>query len=315
MLRRMTLAFVAVLATAPMAAAQDQPPSAAERECDAACTVEKIVAGELTYRTVAVGGRVRAFRLYQPAGLPTDQSVPLLVALHGGLGNGHNFSNATGFDALARHEGFVVAYPEGDGATWDAGHCCGVSGTDWRQDTAFVEAVVDDVRGLRSIDARRTFLTGHSNGAMMTHRVACESTRFAAVAAVAGAFAGDCPAPARPLSVLHIHGLADRNVPYEGGNGEAGPDQTSVHPPVADVMAAWRARNGCPEPTESRAGEIITIAAENCAAGTEVTTKLIETGGHAWPGGVGRVQVAGAPSQAMDASLVIWSFFKAHPRP
>lgn len=316
MLRRVALVLLAALVHVPAAVAQEeQIPSAAARECDTACTAEKLRTGELTYRTVVAGGRVRAYRLYQPVDLPTSSRVPLLVALHGGLGNGHNFSNATGFDALARDAGFVVAYPEGDGATWDAGYCCGLSGTEWRADVAFIEAVVADVRALRSIDARRTYLTGHSNGAMMAHRVACESSVFAAIAAVAGAYAGPCPAPAAPVSVLHIHGTADRNVPYEGGNGEAGLDQTSVHPAVADVMAAWRERDGCPPVTESRSGYVVTLAAEPCAAGTAVTTMLIEGGGHAWPGSApGRVQAAGPPSQAMDASLVIWKFLEAHPR-
>jgi polyhydroxybutyrate depolymerase len=318
MLRRLTLASLLALAIAPAAHAQDseQIPSAAARACDMACTVEKVRSGELTYRTVVAGARPRAYRLYVPANLPADAPVPLVVALHGGLGNGHNFSNANGFDALARDEGFVVAYGEGDGATWDAGHCCGIAGTTWRQDIAYIEAVVADIRALRPIEERRIFLTGHSNGAMMTHRMACESALFAAVAAVAGAYGGPCEAPGAPLSVLHIHGTADANVPYEGGNGAAGPDQISVHPAIEDVMAAWRARNACPAVTESRDDTVVTLASAPCAASTEVTTMLIEGGGHAWPGSSpGRANASGAPSQAMDATLVIWDFFERHPRP
>jgi len=68
------------------------------------------------------------------------------------------------------------------------------------------------------IDRHRVYVTGMSNGAMMSYTLACElSDRITAIAPVAG----DLPAvpcrPARPISVLAINGTADPLVPYTGG--------------------------------------------------------------------------------------------------
>jgi polyhydroxybutyrate depolymerase len=63
---------------------------------------------------------------------------------------------------------------------------------------------------------------GHSNGAMMTSRLMCETDLFAAAVAVSGALeiqATTCP-QARGKSVLAIRGAEDENVPRAGGRGK-----------------------------------------------------------------------------------------------
>ena len=67
--------------------------------------------------------------------LPIDAAVPLLVALHGGIGSGAQFEGTSGFDLLAAAHGFVVVYPDGipiggssvlsSGQVWNGGTCCG----------------------------------------------------------------------------------------------------------------------------------------------------------------------------------------------
>jgi poly(3-hydroxybutyrate) depolymerase len=46
-------------------------------------------------------GRVRRYRVYVPSSLVVGTKVPLLVALHGGLGHGEQFETNSGFDGLA----------------------------------------------------------------------------------------------------------------------------------------------------------------------------------------------------------------------
>jgi polyhydroxybutyrate depolymerase len=63
------------------------------------------------------------------------------------------------------------------------------------------------------------FVTGMSNGAMMSLRLACQSNRFSAVAAVAGNLPEPLATRCKPAGkdVLLIHGVDDAIVPYAGG--------------------------------------------------------------------------------------------------
>jgi polyhydroxybutyrate depolymerase len=117
--------------------------------------------------------------------------------------------------------------------------------------------------------------------------------------------------------VLHIHGLADENIPYDGnaGNGFARIDG----PPVPSTVDIWRRADGCDPPGLIRADPVSTSRA-SCAEGREVTLITIDGAGHQWPGGTDRTvaqRVLGMdpPSTALDATATIWAFFTAHPRP
>lgn len=307
--------LVALAMAGPASAQEDEPrnETAADRACDAQCRVRKVGDGELTpHSLVAPDGRPRVYWLYEPAGLSADEPVPLVVVLHGGGGDGLMYADWTGFDALASQEGFVVAYPEGWGRTWNARTCCFLA---WRSnvdDVGFMNSLVDQVSARRTIDPGRVYATGHSNGAMLSHILACQSPRFAAVAAVAGTMGPPCD-PQQPVSLLHIHGTADNNAPYEGGQGSDGFTATE-HYPVRPLIDEWRARNRCPDPVVQTAGSVTSEISEGCSAGTGVGLYTIEGGGHPWPGSSADSLRGTSPSQALDATLVAWEFFAAHPR-
>ena len=85
--------------------------------------------------SVDVGGTTRTYVLHVPPAVSAHPKTPvaLVVALHGGLGNGTQLANTSQLDAEADRLGFVVAYPEGrllTGAggltvrTWNGGGCC-----------------------------------------------------------------------------------------------------------------------------------------------------------------------------------------------
>lgn len=297
----------------PAPEGEPQIESAKARYCDPDCRARKLADGELTaQQLLAPDGRLRTYWLYEPAGLSTKDPVPLLVVLHGGMGDGLMYQDWTGFDAIAKEEGFIVAYPEGFGRVWNARTCCFVA---WRlnvDDVGFMDSLVDQVSSRRSIDAARVYATGHSNGAMLSGVIACESSRFAGVAAVAGAMGPPC-APQAPVSVLYIHGTGDNNAPYEGGDGSDGFTSTE-HYPVRAAAADWRDRNECPEPEVTAAGKVTRELSEGCAAGTAVGLYTIDGGGHPWPGSKGDSVRGTQPSQALDASLAVWEFLKARPR-
>ena len=72
------------------------------------------------------GDRDRTYLLYRPASLSQQVPAPLVVVLHGGYGSGSQAERSYHWDALADRQGFVVAYPDGIGRSWNAGGiCCG----------------------------------------------------------------------------------------------------------------------------------------------------------------------------------------------
>lgn len=260
--------------------------------------------------TVISGGIERSYLVTTPS--EVDEPVPLVVVLHGGFGSAEQARKAYGWDELAVTEGFVVAYPDGLDRAWNAGaDCCGTPGRDDIDDVAFIESVVAAISGDVEIDPARVFVTGMSNGAMMSYRLACDTDLFAAVAPVAGTLLGECESP-EPTSVLHIHGLADDSVRYDGtpGTGVVAIDGE----PIESLVRSWREVDGCPEPTITEAPPVTTSTA-NCGS-RDVTLLTIDGAGHQWPGSTrSRAQErlgADEPSDALDATAVIWRFFEGH---
>jgi polyhydroxybutyrate depolymerase len=117
--------------------------------------------------------------------------------------------------------------------------------------------------------------------------------------------------------VLHIHGLADQNVPFDGspGNGAGHIDG----PPVSSTVDIWRSADRCSPAAVTTAGAVTTSTAA-CPDGRAVVLITVAGAGHQWPGGVGRNLAQRSlgmddPSGALDATDTIWRFFAAHPAP
>lgn len=261
-------------------------------------------------QVVTVAGMQREVRLYRPAHLSVPGAV--VVVLHGGGGSAASAEAAYGWDRAAEEHGFVVAYPESDRASWNAGTCCGQASARNVDDVGFVVGVAQQVAREVSADPARTYLTGFSNGAMLSYRIACETGGvFAAVAPVSGTQLVPCADP-RPVSLLAIHGTADTSVPYQGGPGEGVGDVDG--PSAPSVNQRWRDIDRCDAPTEETSG-VITRSSANCPEGRTVELITIAGGGHHWPGSVasGR-NPSNAASSSVDATEEIWAFFNAHSR-
>lgn len=292
--RRRLIAAAALFATAALVlgacgASSEQPDGATP-------------AGSET-RTIDVDGVSRDFRLYIPRGLSDDPA--LVVMMHGGLGSARQAERAYGWNDEADAAGFVVAYPEGVGRTWNAGNCCGGAARDGVDDVAFITALVTELQDEFGIASGRTFATGMSNGAMMTYRLACETDLFAAIAPVAGTIVTTCDVPV-PTSVLHIHGLDDGTVRMDGEPGDGIGDVDGM--PIADVNALWRAADGCAEPVVVEEPPV-TTSASVCADDRRVVLVTVADAGHQWPGSVAREGATDQPSDALDATTVVWEFF------
>lgn len=268
-----------------------------------------------TSHTIESGGRQRNYRLYRPAALADP--APLVVMLHGGFGSAAQAESYYGWDAEADSGHFLVLYPDGVARAWNVGGgCCGKPAASGIDDVAFVSAAVAAVRAQFPVDPARIYATGISNGGLLAYRLACGTKLFAAIGPDSATLLGPCSAPA-PISVIHIHGTADHNIPYNGGRGEG-----FAHidgPAVPALIATWRVTDRCAPPTSTVSG-VVTTSLATCPDGRSVELITIAGAGHQWPGSppkplVQRLLGTDPPSAALNATDVIWHFFAAHPAP
>jgi polyhydroxybutyrate depolymerase len=270
--------------------------------------------------TLRVDGVERSYFLYLPDSHRRTASPALVLVFHGAGGRAQGFARHTGFSALAEREGFVVAYPQGLQRRWNDGRGNGTP----HDDVGFVRALVDTLQRELSIDPRRVYATGISNGAMFAYRLACDLPRvFAAVAPVAGAMPADLAtgcAHAEPVSVLAFQGTADPLVPYAGGGVARRRGRVLS---AEQSVAFWARMSGCgPQVTVIEEPDRVSDGTRvrhtdfgECREHRAVELYTIEGGGHTWPGGPGVSRLVGRVSREIDATTLIWAFFALHARP
>jgi polyhydroxybutyrate depolymerase len=258
----------------------------------------------------------RPYTLKVPEGTDRDQPLPLVVLLHGYTSNGAQQAAYFGLPAEADRSGFLLAFPDGTrdrfgNRFWNATDaCCDFfgSGVD---DVAYLDAVIDDIAAQHPVDPARIFLVGHSNGAFMSHRYACDrSDRVAAIVTLAGMQWKDqahCETSS-PVSVLHVHGRNDSTVRYEGGSTPKG-----LYPGAVETVQHWAAKDSCEgslvatgrklDLDSSVVGdETVEEAQSGCPSGLALNLWTIEGGGH-------------VPAFNEQWAPAIWSFLVAHPKP
>jgi polyhydroxybutyrate depolymerase len=285
--------------------------------------------GQAVLGTLVVDGTTRTYHLYVPSPLPNGP-VPLLVALHGGLGSGPQFEQNTDFDGLAQANGFLVVYPDGTPfragqpthLVWNAGGCCGIAdaANENIDDVAFVTDLIEHLESTYDIDHHRVFLTGHSNGALLSFAVACQSSALVdAVAVQSGALMEPTCDVTTPVSVLEIHGTADPNIPINGGKGTREVSGVTFPPPV-NALKTFAAADRCAALTNAKDpdNKVVTIEAwRSCKGGALVEWAKVAGANHAWmghQGSPGSELLVGQPFMGFDSSLAVWSFLAAHPR-
>jgi polyhydroxybutyrate depolymerase len=254
----------------------------------------------------------RPYGLLVPASYRASTATPLVVALHGYGSNGRQQVEYFGLPADAEEHGYLLAYPDGlvdprGSRFWNATDaCCNFYGNPV-DDVAYLGAVIDDVAAQYTVDPKRIYVIGHSNGGFMAHRLACDiGGHLAAVISLAGDTwrnPANCPAAA-PVNVLQVHGDADQTISYVG-NG--------VYPSAAQSVGTWAQKNRCLGGLlgsgANRDLDLGIAGAETrvegfagCPPGGAADLWTIEGGGH--------IPNLG-PSWADEA----WAYFVAHPKP
>jgi polyhydroxybutyrate depolymerase len=171
--------------------------------------------------TLQVDGRERTYAYHVPGGYDGRHAVPLVLALHGRLGQGSGEERLSHFDKISDERGFLVAYPDGLDRSWADGRGGTPSDRKGVDDVKFLSRLVDQMEREFEVDPFRIYATGMSDGGFMSGRLACElSDRIAAVAIVAASLSDTVAAnchPGAPVSVLVMQGPDDSLVPLAGG--------------------------------------------------------------------------------------------------
>jgi len=263
-------------------------------------------AQNLTEESIVVGGLTRTYRYYAPS--EPGGSLPLVIVLHGAGGASESMPGVTHFDQLAAEQGFIVVFPDGFEKHWN--DLRGIPEWSAQQrnvdDVGFISALIDRFITQHNADPARVFVTGISNGGLMSHRLGCElAGKIAAIAPVVRTLTtrlSDQCKPVRPISVLMFFGTADKLVPFGGGIQKMGSVETPVLS-AQETIERWAVLNGCsnnPEVTKTTRPPGSRQVFASCRQGVEVVAYIREGAGHKWP---------------EDATALIWAFFKKHPMP
>lgn len=213
------------------------------------------------------------YKLRVPDSYDPARSYPLIIAMHGYGDTNTHLESSSKLTAMANDAGFLIAYPQSRNVGWNAGGSGFASITGNADDVTYILSIIDEISSVYSVDANRVYLTGHSNGAFMAYYLAAVvPSRFAAIAPVAGTMMTSDISASTPVSVIHIHGLSDSVVRYEGSND---------FPPVGPVLALWREKDAC-------GNAVVTTSSEYTLrfwSGTygDVCVYEVNGLGHTWP--------------------------------
>lgn len=288
------------------------------------------VAAKTVEMTLNHGGIERQYLLYSPPHkLNSSDAKPLLMVLHGGGGTHRGMVRLTRsrFNQLADRDGFWVVYPQGIAKAWNEGRGDRISEAHRRgiDDVGFMRALIEHLVPRLSIDPKRVFVTGISNGGLMSFRLACSlPDKIRAIAPVTASI----PSAILPLcrsestvSLAVFNGTQDPLVPYDGGQIKVFRKLRGEVLSTDETIKIWRAKNRCaPEPrltllpNLTKDGTRVTKTEyNNCEAGSKVVLFRIDGGGHTWPGGRQYLPafLIGKTSRDINGCDEIWRFFRS----
>jgi polyhydroxybutyrate depolymerase len=271
----------------------------------------------------------RSWLLYVPSTYDASKPTPMVVHLHGRFANAFSQAIASDFNTLAEREGIIVLYPNALNSDEDE------SQTEWnygrdiptyqpvpQNDEAFINALINDVDSSLNIDRNRLYVTGLSNGGLMTQRLACtEEQTFAAFATVAASAphglttlcddSGHAP-------VLFYIGTEDSM--WTGATSQtATGTEFYIVAPMDAAAAFWASHNECSQsfqsadlPNTDPDSSVRLMVFENCPNDAAVVIFAVLGGGHVWHGVREFETSLGENNMDYNASEVIWQFFSQY---
>jgi len=283
----------------------------------------------------------RCFYTYTPECAGVDS--PLVFNLHGFLSCPAELFTYSGWNIKADENCFVLVLPHGNinpevaGSCWAVpggledetvddftsnGCCCTEPGSiiplepSDTDDTIFLRQVasrvVQDVDKSTSssvtIDTKRIYFAGHSNGCFMsTYMAAVASDMVAAVACHAGGALASIPDSYSPTPIWMVHGTRDIIIDYNGNFLFRG--QRSTHEILAN-------KNGCTETDEifddSTSNSYSILTSSSCTNNATVVLVTIDNADHIPYLGVSQTGDLIGKELVLDTTQMAWDFVKSY---
>jgi polyhydroxybutyrate depolymerase len=187
--------------------------------------------------TISVDGIERNYIVSVPQTYDGQTPIPVVFMLHGTSGNGEQFYNISGWKELGEQENILTVFPSSlsycyidngqqknlskwnvQPASWQ--YCSNVTPPD---DVKFLGRVVDELAQKYTIDDKRIYFVGFSNGGGMCAKLSIQmSDRIAAIVESAASFGYDTTfTPKRKLPIS-----------FQMGNGDYGPGNVGPYIPL-----------------------------------------------------------------------------------
>ncbi|TGK82427.1 hydrolase [Leptospira noumeaensis] len=271
---------------------------------------------------IEIQGHKRTYIVHYPKNWDGSQ-IPMLVALHGRFGSGSSMILQTKLDLLSDSKGFIVVFPDGYKRSWADGRGNTPADENQINDVTFIELLVKRLIAEGSVNAKKVFLVGHSNGGFMAQRLAVEKPELwkgvLSVAAQISVFTLKRKQilKTKTVSVGIMAGTEDPLVPFSGGYVRDGGEILSVD----DSILRWKEWNSCTETvtkkTESYREDFVDLKIdflryESCVDNTKVGLIQLNGLGHSWPGEKPMIPFIdqGKTTKVIDGSKLVWDFME-----
>ena len=146
-----------------------------------------------------INGEPRRWITYVPSSYDGTKAVPVVMSIHGYTASMESMVEESRWWEIAEKEGFIAIFPQGyvrDVPMMGNVPCAMWLGAAFKQlapeldpltDVYFLNEVFNKTEAAYNVDKTRIYVTGHSNGSMMTLSLAAENAeRFAAIGPIAG---------------------------------------------------------------------------------------------------------------------------------
>tara|TARA_B100002052_G_scaffold68799_2_gene62255 strand:- start:1003 stop:1995 length:993 start_codon:yes stop_codon:yes gene_type:complete len=230
---------------------------------------------------IDVDGVLRSYYISYPSDINSDDnSIPLIINMHGFGGNAASQVSYTQMNQYAHPQNIAVVYPQGLNNSWNV---YTYWDNNWYDDVAFMSAMIDQIAIDFNIDLDRIYACGMSNGGYMTYRLACDlSDKIAAFGSVTGNFMltsiGDCTSQDREVPIIHFHGTSDQVVNYY-------PPSFDGALTIGESIDFWTSYNNLTsENVESISNNVEVYTYSKESSETKFVHYKVTSGGHVWFG-------------------------------
>ena len=260
--------------------------------------------------------------------------APLVILLHGGYGSMRQVLDKEGTGEwvdIAAEEGFLLIAPNGTNAVsgdrfgdsqhWNDQRAPFATRDSDADDVSFILALIDWALANHQIDAGKIYVTGPSNGGMMTYRMLAEAPeKFSAGAAFIANLPTDNPlitTLSQSVRVMIMVGTADPLMPFAGGDvGDGG--RGTVRSSYATRDWWIDQNNADPTATQTMLDDV--DPSDGClltqhdhpalTGGSAVRFTIMTGGGHAIPStDPTATSNFGPQCRDADGARIAWGFF------